>query len=299
MSKAIIFPGQGSQIVGMTHDLYNESSNCRDLFDEANEILKYDLSSVCFDGPQEKLNQSNYAQLGIFVSSVALFNFLKVNNFTNEINYLAGHSLGEWTALHIAESISFQDTVKILEARGKFMQEACEIEKGAMLAVINLQIEDLINISKETNCYIANFNSPMQTVLSGSNSSIDKAENLVKTKGAKRAIRLPVAGAFHSPLMSLASQKLDSFLTKFDLKIPQINVLSNVTGDVHQPLNIHEYMVKQITSSVRWVDCVETLARNGVNEIIECGPGKVLTGLIKRIDKTLEVRNISGLSDIN
>lgn len=299
MNKAIIFPGQGSQIVGMTHDLYNESSNCRDLFDEANEILKYDLSSVCFDGPQEKLNQSNYAQLGIFVSSVALFNFLKSNNFTNEINYLAGHSLGEWTALHIAESISFQDTVKILEARGKFMQEACEIEKGAMLAVINLQIEDLINISKETNCYIANFNSPMQTVLSGSNSSIDKAENLVKTKGAKRAIRLPVAGAFHSPLMSLASQKLDSFLTKFDLKIPQINVLSNVTGDVHQPLNIHEYMVKQITSSVRWVDCVETLARNGVNEIIECGPGKVLTGLIKRIDKTLEVRNISGLSDIN
>tara|TARA_S200000501_G_scaffold83673_1_gene75985 strand:+ start:506 stop:1405 length:900 start_codon:yes stop_codon:yes gene_type:complete len=299
MNKAIIFPGQGSQIVGMTHDLYNESSNCRDLFDEANEILKYDLSSVCFDGPQEKLNQSNYAQLGIFVSSVALFNFLKSNNFTNEINYLAGHSLGEWTALHIAESISFQDTVKILEARGKFMQEACEIEKGAMLAVINLQIEDLINISKETNCYIANFNSPMQTVLSGSNSSIDKAENLVKTKGAKRAIRLPVAGAFHSPLMSLASQKLDSFLTKFDLKIPQINVLSNVTGDVHEPLNIHEYMVKQITSSVRWVDCVETLARNGVNEIIECGPGKVLTGLIKRIDKTLEVRNISGLSDIN
>ena len=299
MNKAIIFPGQGSQIVGMTHDLYNESSNCRDLFDEANEILKYDLSSVCFDGPQEKLNQSNYAQLGIFVSSVALFNFLKSNNFTNEINYLAGHSLGEWTALHIAESISFQDTVKILEARGKFMQEACEIEKGAMLAVINLQIEELINISKETNCYIANFNSPMQTVLSGSNSSIDKAENLVKTKGAKRAIRLPVAGAFHSPLMSLASQKLDSFLTKFDLKIPQINVLSNVTGDVHQPLNIHEYMVKQITSSVRWVDCVETLARNGVNEIIECGPGKVLTGLIKRIDKTLEVRNISGLSDIN
>ena len=299
MSKAIIFPGQGSQIVGMTHDLYNESSNCRDLFDEANEILKYDLSSVCFDGPQEKLNQSNYAQLGIFVSSVALFNFLKSNNFTNEINYLAGHSLGEWTALHIAESISFQDTVKILEARGKFMQEACEIEKGAMLAVINLQIEELINISKETNCYIANFNSPMQTVLSGSNSSIDKAENLVKTKGAKRAIRLPVAGAFHSPLMSLASQKLDSFLTKFDLKIPQINVLSNVTGDVHEPLNIHEYMVKQITSSVRWVDCVETLARNGVNEIIECGPGKVLTGLIKRIDKTLEVRNISGLSDIN
>ena len=299
MNKAIIFPGQGSQIVGMTHDLYNESSNCRDLFDEANEILKYDLSSVCFDGPQEKLNQSNYAQLGIFVSSVALFNFLKSNNFTNEINYLAGHSLGEWTALHIAESISFQDTVKILEARGKFMQEACEIEKGAMLAVINLQIEELINISKETNCYIANFNSPMQTVLSGSNSSIDKAENLVKTKGAKRAIRLPVAGAFHSPLMSLASQKLDSFLTKFDLKIPQINVLSNVTGDVHEPLNIHEYMVKQITSSVRWVDCVETLARNGVNEIIECGPGKVLTGLIKRIDKTLEVRNISGLSDIN
>ena len=299
MNKAFIFPGQGSQIVGMTYDLFNESSNCRNLFDEASEILKYDLSSICFHGPQEKLNQSNYAQLGIFVSSVALFNFLKENNLTNDINYFAGHSLGEWTALHIAESISFKDTVKILDARGKFMQEACEIEKGAMLAVINLQIEDLIHISKETNCYIANFNSPMQTVLSGSNKSIDEAENLVKIKGAKRAIKLPVAGAFHSPLMSLASQKLDSFLTKFNLKIPQINVLSNVTGKVHEPSVIHEYMVKQITSSVRWVDCVETLVSEGVNEIIECGPGKVLTGLIKRIDKTLKVRNISGLSDIN
>ena len=299
MNKAFIFPGQGSQIVGMTYDLFKESSNCRNLFDEASEILKYDLSSICFHGPQEKLNQSNYAQLGIFVSSVALFNFLKENNLTNDINYFAGHSLGEWTALHIAESISFKDTVKILDARGKFMQEACEIEKGAMLAVINLQIEDLIHISKETNCYIANFNSPMQTVLSGSNKSIDEAENLVKIKGAKRAIKLPVAGAFHSPLMSLASQKLDSFLTKFNLKIPEINVLSNVTGKVHEPLVIHEYMVKQITSSVRWVDCVETLVSEGVNEIIECGPGKVLTGLIKRIDKTLKVRNISGLSDIN
>lgn len=299
MNKAFIFPGQGSQIVGMTYDLFKESSNCRNLFDEASEILKYDLSSICFHGPQEKLNQSNYAQLGIFVSSVALFNFLKENNLTNDINYFAGHSLGEWTALHIAESISFKDTVKILDARGKFMQEACEIEKGAMLAVINLQIEDLIHISKETNCYIANFNSPMQTVLSGSNKSIDEAENLVKIKGAKRAIKLPVAGAFHSPLMSLASQKLDSFLTKFNLKIPQINVLSNVTGKVHEPSVIHEYMVKQITSSVRWVDCVETLVSEGVNEIIECGPGKVLTGLIKRIDKTLKVRNISGLSDIN
>lgn len=299
MNKAFIFPGQGSQIVGMTYDLFKESSNCRNLFDEASEILKYDLSSICFHGPQEKLNQSNYAQLGIFVSSVALFNFLKENNLTNDINYFAGHSLGEWTALHIAESISFKDTVKILDARGKFMQEACEIEKGAMLAVINLQIEDLIHISKETNCYIANFNSPMQTVLSGSNKSIDEAENLVKIKGAKRAIKLPVAGAFHSPLMSLASQKLDSFLTKFNLKIPQINVLSNVTGKVHEPSVIHEYMVKQITSSVRWVDCVETLVSEGVNEIIECDPGKVLTGLIKRIDKTLKVRNISGLSDIN
>ena len=299
MNKAFIFPGQGSQIVGMTYDLFKESSNCRNLFDEASEILKYDLSSICFHGPQEKLNRSNYAQLGIFVSSVALFNFLKENNLTNDINYFAGHSLGEWTALHIAESISFKDTVKILDARGKFMQEACEIEKGAMLAVINLQIEDLIHISKETNCYIANFNSPMQTVLSGSNKSIDEAENLVKIKGAKRAIKLPVAGAFHSPLMSLASQKLDSFLTKFNLKIPQINVLSNVTGKVHEPSVIHEYMVKQITSSVRWVDCVETLVSEGVNEIIECGPGKVLTGLIKRIDKTLKVRNISGLSDIN
>ncbi|MFL2859691.1 MAG: ACP S-malonyltransferase [Pontiellaceae bacterium] len=299
MSKAIVFPGQGSQIVGMTEDLYKKSSDCRNLFSQANDLLGFDLSSICFHGPQETLNQSNYAQLGIFVSSVALFNYMNKNDSTNDISYLAGHSLGEWTALHIAGTTSFIDTIKILEARGRFMQEACDHENGAMLAVINLESEELINISKKVGCSVANFNSPMQTVLSGRVDSINNAENLAIKNGAKRAIKLPVAGAFHSPLMNLAAEKMNNFLIDFDLKSPRMNVLSNVTGEIHKFSEIRKCMVKQIVSPVRWVDCVKTLSNNGVSEIIECGPGKVLTGLVKRIDKNLKVRNISQISDIN
>ena len=298
MSRAIVFPGQGSQIVGMAKDLYESYSEARDLFKKANDILNYDLGEICFNGPQEKLNLSNFAQLGIFVSSIAFFKVLKAEQKDLEIDYFAGHSLGEWTALNAAKYVSFEDTLKILEARGRFMQEACELNNGAMIAVINLDSNILEEITKESGCFIANYNSLQQTVLSGNITSIEKAKILSIDAGAKRVIPLPVAGAFHSPLMTSAAKKMEDYISKIVFSDSNKPVLSNVTGDIHNFLDIKENMVKQITSSVKWVQIIKNLSKNGTEEIIECGPGRVLTGLIKRIDKNIEVRNISNISEI-
>ena len=298
MKRAIVFPGQGSQVVGMGKDFAEAIPECKALFDQANEILGYDLTSICFEGPQEELNKSNHAQLGIFVASAAAFRALELKQSGLEFDLLAGHSLGEWTALYVAGVVSFEDTIKILKARGEFMQSACEENPGAMLAVMNLDGGKLVEIAAEAGCHVANFNSLAQTVLSGTAESIEKAETLCKEAGAKRAIRLPVAGAFHSPLMQPAADKMNAFLADVELGSPKKPVFSNVTAAIHVDADIQANMVKQITSSVQWVASVQKLAADGVEEIIECGPGKVLAGLIKRIDKTVAVRNIGQLSDL-
>lgn len=297
MKRAIVFPGQGSQVVGMGKDLAEAIPECKALFDQANEILGYDLTSICFEGPQEELNKSNHAQLGIFVASAAAFKALELKQPDLEYDVLAGHSLGEWTALYVSGAVSFEDTIKVLKARGEFMQAACEENPGAMLAVMNLDGDKLVEIADEAGCYVANFNSLSQTVLSGTAESIEKAEGLCKEAGAKRAVRLPVAGAFHSPLMQPAADKMNEFLSGVKLGEPAKPVLSNVTADVHVASDIQENMVKQITSSVRWVASVQKLVADGVEEIVEVGPGKVLAGLIKRIDKGVAVRNIGALTN--
>ncbi len=297
MKRAIVFPGQGSQIVGMGKDLAEAIPECKALFDQANEILGYDLASICFEGPQEELNKSNHAQLGIFVASAAAFKAMELKQPV-EYDVLAGHSLGEWTALYVAGVVGFEDCIKVLKARGEFMQAACVENPGAMLAVMNLDGDVLVEISEKAGCTVANFNSLGQTVLSGTADSIDKAEALCKEAGAKRALRLPVAGAFHSPLMQPAADEMDAFLAGIALAEPKVPVLSNVTADVHDASAIRGNMVKQITSSVQWVASIQKLAADGVEEIVECGPGKVLAGLIKRIDNTVSVRNIGQLTDI-
>ncbi|MEN7972755.1 MAG: ACP S-malonyltransferase [Verrucomicrobiota bacterium] len=298
MKRAIVFPGQGSQAVGMGKDFAEAIPECKALFDRANEILGYDLEKICFDGPQEELNKSNNAQLGIFVASAAAFSALKIKQPDLEYDLLAGHSLGEWTALYVSGVVGFEDTIKILRARGEAMQAACEENPGAMLAVMNLGGDQLVEIAADAGCHVANFNSLAQTVLSGTAGSIDKAEELVKEAGAKRAVRLPVAGAFHSPLMQPAADKMAAFLSNIDFAEEKVPVLSNVTAQFHENASIKDNMVKQITSSVRWVPIVQWMAANGVEEIVECGPGKVLAGLIKRIDKTCAVRNIGQLIDL-
>ena len=298
MKRAIVFPGQGSQIVGMGKDFAEAIPECKALFDQANEFLGYDLEKTCFEGPQEELNKSNNAQLGVFVASAAAFRALEIRRPDLEYDLLAGHSLGEWTALYVSGVVGFEDTIRILRARGEAMQAACEENPGAMLAVIGIDGDVLVKIAADAGCHVANFNSLGQTVLSGTAGSIDKAEALVQEAGAKRAIRLPVAGAFHSPLMQPAADKMAEFLAGVELAEPRRPVLSNVTADVHGSEAIGENMVKQITSSVQWVASIQKLVADGIEEIVECGPGKVLAGLIKRIDKTCAVRNIGQITDL-
>ena len=296
--KAIIFPGQGSQIVGMGQDFCDKLPVCQKLFEVANNVVDYDLTSICFNGPQEQLNLSHNAQLGIFVSSVAIYKAIQEFNYIDGVDYLLGHSLGEWTALHIAGVVGFEDTLRILKARGEYMQEACNDYPGLMLAVMNLDGDKLLEIADITGCFVANFNSLSQTVLSGEKDTIYKAEELAKEAGAKRTVILPVAGAFHSPLMKSAAEKMEILLSSINIKEPHTPVVSNVTGEVHNFENLKNNMVKQITSSVRWVSSIEYVRGMGVENYIECGPGRVLSGLIKRIDKNLAVRNIGVLSDL-
>ncbi len=295
MSKAVIFSGQGAQSVGMGKDLVDAFSACKELYDIADKTLGYSLSDICFNGPAEELTKSNNAQPAIFVTSIACFTALKESCPDVEFMGTAGLSLGEWSSLHAAGVLSFEDTLRILEARGRFMQDACDERDGTMLSIIGLAMSDLEKICKESGITIANLNSPAQTVLSGDRAGIEKATELAKAAGAKRAIPLTVAGAFHSPLMESAAKRLAEVLETVDFKQPTMPIVANVTGLPHDAATIRETMLKQVTGSVRWQASIEWFQAQGVTEYIECGPGKVLTGLIKRIDSSATLHNINNI----
>jgi [acyl-carrier-protein] S-malonyltransferase len=282
----------------MGKDLFGAIPECKALFEKANEVLGYDLSAICFEGPDDELKKSHNTQPAIFTVSAAAFEAMKLK-MPMDFDFAAGHSLGEWGALYAAGVISFEDTLKVLKARGEFIQAACDANPGGMLAVIGLDGDPLKTIADEAGVTLANINSPGQTVLSGTAEAIQKAAEACKAAGAKRALPLPVAGAFHSPLMQPAADRLAEFLTNVELAEPAIPVLSNVTGAPHEnAAAIRENMIAQITGSVRWVECMQYLAGQGIEEAVECGPGKVLNGLMKRIDKTVSVSNIGALSDL-
>jgi [acyl-carrier-protein] S-malonyltransferase len=295
MKLAMIFSGQGAQAVGMGRDLAEAYPACRALYEQADAILGAPLSRICFEGPEEALTRSSNCQPAIFVTSMACRAALLEQRPDLQPAALAGLSLGEWSALHAAGVLSFEDTVRVLEARGRFMQEACEANPGGMVSVMGLERDALDAVCAESGMTIANLNNAQQTVLSGPRESVPLAEAAAKAKGAKRAVVLNVAGAFHSPLMASAATRLAEVLAAVNMREPSVPVLSNVTGAVHGNLDaIRENMVKQVTHPVHWLNCVEAMAAMGVDTYVECGPGKVLTGLIRRIDKDAAAHNVEG-----
>lgn len=292
-NRAVVFSGQGAQFVGMGKDLADSCPESKALFDRADDVLGYSLSDICFNGPEDALTRSDHCQPAIFVTSLSAYAALRAARPDVEFKATAGLSLGEWTALHMAGALTFEDTLKVLEARGRFMQEACEERKGGMVSVIGLPEDKLRDICAATGTEVANLNSPQQTVLSGPVAAVAEAEKLAEEAGAKRAIKLNVAGAFHSSLMQSAAVRLKEVLDGVEIVAPALPVAANFSGGPHGgPDDIRRDMLGQITGSVHWYACVQWLKGQGVDIFVECGPGRVLTGLIKRIDRDATLCNV-------
>ena len=290
---AAVFAGQGAQAVGMGRDLAESNPECKDLFQRANDALGFDLAKICFEGPDTDLTKTNIAQPAIFVVSAACLAALRARKPGFEFDIAAGLSLGEWTALYAAGVVSFEQTVRILEARGRFMQEACDEQAGGMVSVMRLTIEQIQGIAQQAGLTMANINSAEQIVLSGAKEGVAAAEAAVKAAGG-RAVVLNVAGAYHSPLMASAAVRLKDVLAGETFQVPDVPVLSNVTGKPHGgPDAIRDAMVAQVTGSVRWLDSIQWCGANGVERYVEFGPGKILSGLIKRIAPAATALNVA------
>ena len=301
---SVIFPGQGSQSVGMANELYNKFETFKINFKKADDILNYELSKIILEGPADKLNLTENTQPAIFLISYSIFQVIK-NEFEinlNEAKYFAGHSLGEYTALTCSGVLSFENTIKILKLRGKAMQEAVPKGEGGMIAVLGSELEileDIINKKKnEFKCFIANDNSNGQIVLSGTMTNIDKLSVYLNSLNIKN-IKLSVSAPFHCELMKTATELMRNELAKIFFKEFQTSLISNVTAkEIDDRLLVRDLLIRQIESRVRWRESINYMIKNGVNNFIEIGPGKVLSGLIKRIDKKVKVSAINNEEDI-
>ena len=299
MSKtALLFAGQGAQVVGMGKDLAEKFPGAKAWFDRANNALGYDLAAVCFNGPEADLTKTENAQPGIFLVSWVCFDLVKEHVPGLKFDATAGLSLGEFTALTAAGAMSFEDGLRVVRQRGKFMQEACDVTKGGMAAVIGLDEAPTREVCAEAGIVLANLNCPGQLVISGEADKITKACELAKAKGAKRAIPLTVAGAYHSPLMASAQPKLRDELAKIKISAPTVPVISNVTAQVHGS-DISARLVEQVCASVRWEESMRALLAQGFTRFIELGPGTALSGFMKRIDKSAQMLNISDVASLD
>ncbi len=288
---AYVFPGQGAQYIGMGKDLYDKSSKAKDLFNKANNILKFKITDIMFDGTEEELKQTNVTQPAIFLHSVILAHLLG-DDFKPDM--VAGHSLGEFSALVANKTLSFEDGLMLVSKRASAMQKACEYEPSTMAAIIGLDDEIVEKVCKEIEEVVvpANYNTPGQLVISGSVAGIDKAIEKLNEAGAKRALKLKVGGAFHSPLMEPARIELAEAIssTKFSQGICPI--YQNVTGQpVNDPEIIKNNLIKQLVSPVRWTQTMKNMLADGATKIIEVGPGKVLQGMFKKIDRKLDTES--------
>tara|TARA_Y100000816_G_scaffold292559_1_gene288614 strand:- start:3489 stop:4421 length:933 start_codon:yes stop_codon:yes gene_type:complete len=302
---SVVFPGQGSQVVGMAANFYKKFDIFKKKFDEADEILDFKLSKLILEGPSEQLNLTENTQPAIFLVSYSIFNLIKkeFNIKIDEANYFAGHSLGEYSAATCAGYLNFEDTLKILKVRGKAMQDAVPLGQGGMLAILGADINtiDKIFIANKSNfeCFVANDNSNSQIVVSGTNENIDKLIVVLDSHKIKN-IKLSVSAPFHCKLMQTAKDKVHEELKKIIFKDSKAKLISNVTAnEVSNKNDLQNLLVKQIENRVRWRESINFIINNGVNNFIEIGPGKVLSGLIRRINKNVKVSAINNEQDIS
>lgn len=298
MSKtALLFAGQGAQVVGMGKDLAEKFPTARAWFDRANTALGDDLAAVCFHGPEAELTKTVNAQPAIFLVSWVAFQLLKEQVRPLQFEAAAGLSLGEFTALTAAGALDFEDGLRLVRQRGRFMQEACEATRGGMAAVIGLDQAVTREVCAEAGVVLANLNCPGQLVISGESEKILKACELAKSRGAKRAIPLAVAGAYHSPLMESAQAKLAAELARTKLSVPSVAVISNVTAEASGP-DIAANLVEQVCAPVRWESSMRHLLAQGFTRFIELGPGTALSGFMKRIDKSAQILNVADVASL-
>ena len=285
--KAYVFPGQGAQFSGMGQDLYENSELAKKLFQQANEILGFDITKIMFEGTAEDLKQTNVTQPAIFLHSVILAKVLG-DNFTPDM--VAGHSLGELSALVANGTLSFEDGLKLVAKRADAMQKACELQAGTMAAVLGLEdaVVEEICAAVEGDVVAANYNCPGQLVISGELDAVKAACELATEKGARRALLLPVGGAFHSPLMAPAREELAAAIEATQFNEPSCPVYQNVVAKaVTNPSEIKENLIAQLTGAVKWTQCAQAMIADGATEVIEVGPGKVLQGLFAKIDRSV------------
>ena len=291
--RAYIFPGQGAQYSGMGLDLYNGFPIAKDLFEKANNILEFDITEIMFNGSSEDLKQTKVTQPAIFLHSVILAKTLG-NNFKPDM--VAGHSLGEFSALVANNTLNFEDGLKLVSARAQAMQKACDNNPGTMAAVLALEDTTVENVCKEIEGVVvaANYNCPGQLVISGEINAIDLACEKLKEQGARRALVLPVGGAFHSPLMEEAKQELENAISNTTFNNPICPIYQNVTSfAVSDQMKIKENLIAQLTSPVKWTQSIQKMIVDGATNFIELGPGKVLQGLTRKINSDVKASSLS------
>ena len=300
---AVIFPGQGSHSIGMAKEFYDRYSFVKNIFKKADEVLEFPISKLILEGPSDQLNITENTQPSIFLVSYSIFSVVKseFNIDLNKAKYFAGHSLGEYSALTAANSIDFENAIRLLKKRGRSMQLAVPFGKGAMIAILGQEIKDiekiLLNIGVE-NCQIANDNCPGQIVVSGTLSEINKLIDTLKKLSIKN-IKLPVSAPFHCKLMKTATEIMKKEINNTKFNTPSPKIISNVNALEQDNIDtIKNLLIEQIESTVKWRESVQYMIKNGVKKFIEIGPGKVLTGLVKRIDKNVESYSINNDEDI-
>ena len=301
MSKiAFVFPGQGTQFVGMGKDIYENSEIAKKEFDEIFGSLSFDLKDAMFNGPEETLKKTKYTQPAIVAMSLVLEKLVRAKGITPD--FVAGHSVGEYAAMGSAGFLTLSEAVKLTSFRGEVMNEIAEQVNGGMAAIIGMESSDIIEALKEVDGVVeaVNFNEPKQTVIAGDKQAIEKACEVLKAKGARRAMPLTVSGPFHSSLMKPAGEKLREEAEKYNFKDAEVTLVANTTADfLTKPEEIKAEIYAQSFGPVKWVDTIKKLKENGVDTIYEIGPGKVLAGLIKKIDKEIKVVNINSVEDVN